>query len=210
MIKLHKVTLICVACVRVDRAIKAIKYSCKDINYGSVKLLTHELIEEEGVEVIPIKKLNYHNYNKFIVYNLHEYIDTDFALIIQDDGFVVNPGQWDDIFFNYDYIGAPWPIKPNLFADTNNNIVRVGNGGFSLRSKKLLELPANFHLTWIQSNEDYFISCIIRRILEDNGVIFATIDVAKKFSHETITDETIGITPFGFHGISQEYYYNLI
>ena len=36
-------------------------------------------------------------------------------------------------FFDYDYIGAPWP---------NNFVNRVGNGGFSLRSKKFLELTA--------------------------------------------------------------------
>ena len=38
-----------------------------------------------------------------------EYIESDFALVVQDDGHIVNPNNWSDEFLAYDYIGAPWP-----------------------------------------------------------------------------------------------------
>ena len=49
----------------------------------------------------------------------------DFDMIVQWDGYAVNPEAWTDDFFNYDYIGATW----------DDGV--VGNGGFSWRSKKL-------------------------------------------------------------------------
>ena len=80
--------------------------------------------------------------------NLNNYIDSDFVLIIQDDGHIVNPHLWDNEFLNYDYIGAPWPNNKkwkNRFSKydekVSSNIIRnfnlnnIGNGGFSLRSK---------------------------------------------------------------------------
>ena len=56
-------------------------------------------------------------------------------LIIQHDGFILNHKAWDNEFLNYDYIGAPvyW---------MGNKLIEVGNGGFSLRSKKLLKIIA--------------------------------------------------------------------
>lgn len=49
----------------------------------------------------------------------------DFDLVVQWDGYAVNPEAWTDEFFNFDYIGATW----------DDGV--VGNGGFSWRSKKL-------------------------------------------------------------------------
>ena len=76
---------------------------------------------------------SYSSYNFFIVNRLSDHIKTDYVLTIQKDGFIINSSSWSDENFNYDYIGAPW------FNPVNQNHLRVGNGGFSLRSKKLLE-----------------------------------------------------------------------
>ena len=62
---------------------------------------------------------------------LHDHISTAHALCIQWDGYVLNAQAWDASFLDYDYIGSVWP----QFGDGH----RVGNGGFSLRSKRLLE-----------------------------------------------------------------------
>ena len=112
MINLNNITMVAVACVRVQETLKALKYSYKNISFNSVKLFTHEDIDDDYIEIINIDKLDYENYNRFIVYELHKYIDTDFVLIIQDDGYIINPTKWSDNFFNYDYIGAIWPIPP--------------------------------------------------------------------------------------------------
>jgi hypothetical protein len=211
MIDLKNVTLISVACIRVDRTLKALKYSKKNINFKSVKLLTNEDIFDDEIEIIKINNLNYEQYNKFIVYDLYKYIDTTHALIIQDDGFVVNPDKWDDIFLNYDYIGAPWPSPTDSFSyrDSFGNIIRVGNGGFSLRSKKILSLSEKLNLEWKSyfgfHNEDGFFTCHNRNSYENNGCKFAPVEIAALFSHEIQTPETIGITPFGFHGKNNPY-----
>jgi hypothetical protein len=51
-------------------------------------------------------------------------------LIYQEDTIVFRKGI--DKFMEYDYIGAPWP------KNQNDNSLCVGNGGFSLRSKKIM------------------------------------------------------------------------
>ncbi len=211
-IQLNNVTIISVACVRVDRALSAIKYSMKDIKFGACKLITNEDIKDDQVEIIKIDKLDYNDYNKFIVYELNKYVDTEFALLVQDDGFVLNANLWDNEFLKYDYIGAPWrlPMDDFSYRDSFKNIVRVGNGGFSLRSKKLMELPDILNLEWKSYfgfyNEDGFICCHNRHLYEENGCKFAPVDVASKFSFEYqieggLNDELT----FGFHGKHNKY-----
>lgn len=59
-------------------------------------------------------------------------VETDFNIIVQNDGYAVNKAAWTDEFLNYDYIGAPW-----LWWGPPEE--QVGNGGFSLRSRKLYD-----------------------------------------------------------------------
>jgi hypothetical protein len=66
----------------------------------------------------------------FVLHELHHYIDSDFVLLVEWDGYIINPTAWTNEFLNFDYIGAVWGHHKDGF--------RVGNGGFSLRSRKLL------------------------------------------------------------------------
>jgi len=204
-LELPNVTLISVTSVKVPETIKSIEKSCEKIKFGDVKLLTSEQVSSENFKVIEIPAIDYEGYSKFIVYELHNYIDTEFALIIQHDGFVTSPDKWDNKFTEYDYIGAPWPLPTDNFSyrDPFGNLIRVGNGGFSLRSKKILQLPTELNLEWRSYfgyyNEDGFFTCHNRHIFEEHGCVFAPIDVAKYFSHENRIPEIEGITPFGFH-----------
>lgn len=108
---------------------------------------------------------SYLEYNYFIIYLLHHFIQTDFVLIVQNDGFVLNGENWQDTFLDYDYIGAPLNSlyciqngtlfqSGQAFWDTHFNNIPEGyfeaqNGGFSLRSKHLLALPSQLDLKWI-------------------------------------------------------------
>lgn len=211
-LELPNVTLVCVTSVNVQRAIKALQYSVKNIEFKNVLLLTSEECVLDNIDVIKINPiLNTDEYSKFIVYELHKYINTEFALIIQEDGFVVNAEQWDGLFLEYDYIGAPWPIPEDDFSfkDSYGNLQRVGNGGFSLRSKKLLRLASELDIEWKSYfgfyNEDGFFCCHNKHIYEANGCKFAPIDVASKFSFETPIPENNGILTFGFHGKNHNY-----
>ena len=204
-IKLENVTIAAVACVRTSETIKALKYSMLGIEFKKAILLTSDDITDNEIEVVKIDKLDYEGYNRFIVYELHKYIETDYVLIVQDDGYVISPQMWRDEFLKYDYIGAPWGLPTDNFSfrDPFNNIIRVGNGGFSLRTKKLLSLPTKLNLEWKPYfgfyNEDGFFTCHNRHLFEKEGCVFAPLDVAKYFSHESQIPEIRGIQPFGFH-----------
>lgn len=39
---------------------------------------------------------------------LDSYIETPHVLVVQYDGFILNPDAWTDEFLEYDYVGAPW------------------------------------------------------------------------------------------------------
>lgn len=216
-IELNNVTIISVSCIRVDSSLKAIKKSMEGIDFYASKLITNENITDDEVDIIKIPKLDYEEYNKFIVYELYKYIDSDYALIVQDDGYVINPDKWTNDFLNYDYIGAPWALpSPNdliSFRDPFGNISRVGNGGFSLRSKKLLSLSTTLNIQWTPYygyyNEDGFFTVYNKHLFEREGCRFAPIDVAAQFSQEVEIPEVIGITPFGYHGKWSKFYVKL-
>ena len=207
MKELLNVTLIALTSVRIPETIKALEYSCKGIKFGSVKLasdikpenlpdfITHEYTEKSS-------SIDEWNYN--IIYNLSKHIDTEYCILIHDNGFIVNPESWRGEFLNYDYIGAPWPLPNDSFSyrDIKGEVIRQGNS-VSLRSKKLLDTPNNLKLEWKPfhwyTNEDGFICVNYRHRYLEEGCVFADIDVAKYFSHESMIPEIQGIKPFAFH-----------
>jgi glycosyltransferase involved in cell wall biosynthesis len=206
-IQLPNVTLVAMATRNVEETLQALNYSCRGVKYGRVKLLSHYTPYEldKNIEFIRIDKIkSIDDWSYKIIYELNQYIDTEFALLVHADGFVVNPSSWKDEFLDYDYIGAPWPFPTDNFSyrDAHGNIVRVGNS-VSLRSKRLLELPIRLNMPWEPFhgywNEDGFICVKNKHIYEANGMKFATLDVAKYFSHEAMIPEVKGIKPFVFH-----------
>jgi hypothetical protein len=214
MINLPNITIVVVDTITADQALKAIKYSCREIEFGAKKLITSQDIQDNDVEIIKCEPLNYFEFSHFCVYRLHEYIDTEFALLIHPDGYVVNPSQWTDEFLQYDYIGAIWPLPHDSFSfrDDAGVIQRMGNGGFTLRSKKLLSLASELNIPW-QSyhgfyNEDGFYCVYHRKTYEKHGCKYAPLEIAAKFSHESHVPENEGIIPFGFHG-KNNFYYNI-
>ncbi len=111
MIELPNVTLFCISSDNVEGALYALKKSMEGINFGAVKLITHEEPDNlpEGIEFSKCYEItSIHDYNYYCIYNLTRHIDTDYCLLVQPDGFVINPDKWDDDWYNYDYIGAPW------------------------------------------------------------------------------------------------------
>jgi hypothetical protein len=209
MLKLPNVTLIAMTSVRIPETIKAIEYSCKGIEYGAVKLASHikpdnlpDYITHEFTE----RSSNIDEWNYNVIYNLSKHVNTEFCILIHDNGFVVNPESWRDEFLEYDYIGAPWPI-PNendkiSYRDINGELIRQGNS-VSLRSKKLLDVPIKLNLEWKPfhgfTNEDGFICVNYRHKYIEEGCKYAPLDIAKYFSHETMIPEIKFIKPFAFH-----------
>ena len=195
MIDLKNITLICVDGVEPTLGVKALRYSMQKINFAKSIIISHIKPENlsDDIEFIEIEKLTHETYSPFFLKNLSNYFDTEYCLTIHDDGFVINPHLWSDEFFNYDYIGAPW--KPGY------GNFRVGNGGFSLRSKKLVELCKDIHLS-PKEHEDGAICIRNRSNLETSGCVFAPVEVAMKFSLECrIPECDFDLNnSFGFHG----------
>jgi hypothetical protein len=204
-LNLPDVTLITVSSVNIPDTIDALMYSLRGINFGAVKFVTHEKPEclPAQIEYCECPRISSRDeYSHYILYQLKDHVDTPYCLVIQKDGFVLNPHLWQDQFLEYDYIGAPWPPQMGL-PDSRGRCVRVGNGGFSLRSKKLLSLPFELGLPFEKKdgllNEDMLLCASFNTILENHGVRFAPVDVARWFSHEHPVKETEAIKPFGFH-----------
>ena len=132
---------------------------------------------------------SYAQYNSDILFHSYEWFDTDFVLFIQFDSRIINPAAWTDEFFKYDYIGAPWIwriMKPQYSKGVGDTNRLVGNGGFSLRSRRLCELMASDYRNTLPSgeNEDVFICQHLRDELESRGVRFAPYEAASKFAVE--------------------------
>jgi hypothetical protein len=190
---LSNVTLIGIDCVDLKRLQLAADISTKEISFGAVKLLSS--IQSNDPRTVMIRHLgSVQEYSDFMIKELDKYIDTEFALVFQYDGFILNPNAWSDEFLNYDYIGAPWYHLGPL---------RVGNGGFSLRSKKLTSwLSKNWPTVKSRINpEDIYISRFARPFLEHAGMKFAPEDVASRFSKEGNERSVAWNGEFGFHGI---------
>ena len=160
MIELPNVTLFCISSDNVEGALYALNKSMEGINFGAVKLITHKEPDNlpEGIEFSKCYEItSIHDYNYYCIYNLTRHIDTDYCLLVQPDGFVINPDKWDDEWYNYDYIGAPWPWREQGFVTPFGEHIAVGNGGFSLRSKKLLDVPGKVDVPFdVVATNDFY------------------------------------------------------
>jgi hypothetical protein len=199
------VTLVAVTGVHVDAAQRALQRSMAGLRFRQVKLIASAPPSrpDRRIEQIAIPPMTLADYNRFILYELHRHIDTGHVLIVQADGFVLNPRRWNPAWLSYDYIGAPWPplrLKDGVLAPWPN---RVGNGGFSLRSRRLLQLVAEHPGSHEHGRpEDVFICVDLLDRLRDQDIRFADPEEAARFSLED-PEHRFGQSPrtsFGFHG----------
>jgi hypothetical protein len=222
-LELNDITLLTVTSVDLDSAANALLISSEYCKFGSIKMLspTRPISLHKTIEHIAIPPIDSVGYSKFIIEDLHKFVDTEFCLCIQSDGFVINPTQWTNDFLKYDYLGAPWPSAVNIdsgpigkfYFDKN----RVGNGGFSLRSKKFLGACSRIkfdELNFPTKSEDVIICHFLYEEMLRAGIKFAPLDLASKFSVESlIENQNRNLeTSFGFHGkhwLSNDYLYKL-
>lgn len=198
MLKLPNITLILLTNRDFKGAKRAIDKSCEGIEFGAVKIIWDEKIT--GID----------EWNRKIIYDLPKYVDTSHALLIHQDGYVINPQLWNPEWLELDYIGAPWPLPKDNYSylDELGRLQRVGNS-VSLRSKKLMEAVArtpesyfwSFKEKYGNTNEDGYISCHNRVLLELSGCKFATLEQAVHFSKEHEIPENKGVDTFAFHEV---------
>lgn len=162
---------------------------CKKVlSFSNHPIITGETF----IRINPIGNLK--EYSEFVLQSIPHFIDSEHVVIIQWDGFAVNRKLWDNAFLSCDFIGAPWSDKP---PDKN-----VGNGGFSLRSSRLMQavrqIPIHTSDEIFEGDaEDVLICQHYRNTLEGLNMTFADFETARRFSYEN------GPNPgrsFGFHG----------
>jgi hypothetical protein len=208
--ELKNVTLLGIDCVDIKRLRLAISICQNNFEFAEVKILTSlDVANKENV--VKIKAINStEEYSNFIINDLWQYVDTPHVLLVQYDGFILNSEAWADEYLDYDYIGAPWLVAD--WSVTNFSFPQelvgkfvVGNGGFSLRSKRMLILTSQLSKTGKIAKlhpEDVSLCVWYRKLLEDKGIKFAPIELAKKFSFES--EDKINYfwdEQFGFHGL---------
>ena len=191
-VKLPLVTLIAVTSVALDATVRALTASLDQAEFHKALLLSDRLPKEpldtriEWHQIRPLKTRS--DYSRFLLHELVDYIHTSHVLCVQWDGYVLDGAAWEPSFLEYDYIGAIWPH----FRDAWN----VGNGGFSLRSRRLLRVTADLPYGGAEP-EDVFICRSFRTALEQIGIHFAPEAVAKLFAYERTAPTG---NEFGFHG----------
>lgn len=206
---LPTVTLLGIDCVNIERLMLAADICRERFKFADVKLLT-SLPAPVGAPTVEIPPINSSaEYSEFVIRRLAEYVDTPHVLIIQYDGFILNPQAWDDAFLEYDYIGAPQHIRQPFvkwFGLPQELVGQwvVGNGGFSLRSKGFVdvcaELAQNGTITEFHP-EDNRLCITYRSELEARGMKYAPRIVAERFSFEGEDGANQWNGEFGFHGI---------
>lgn len=189
---LPQVTLCAATSVNVKATLRALEVSLAQVDFAACKLLTDAPVRPDhpGITVVPIRRLESSAaYSDFLLTQMVDHVETSYCLVIQWDGHVIDAARWRAEFLDYDYIGASWP----QFDDGQD----VGNGGFSLRSRRLMEAcrDPEFHPF---HPEDIAIGRANRNWLEGRGMRFAPRTLAEMFSTERRGELE---TSFGYHGV---------
>lgn len=219
MIRLQDVTLISLAAIGFDKTLDALIASQEGLSFYDAKIITPtkplhlpNSVRWENSGPLRLRSPGVDDYSHYFLYDIWRHVDSDYCLVVQGDGFVINPRLWSADFLQFDYIGAPWPIKRSAYVDPFGNHQRVGNGGFSLRSRRLLTTPTRIEIPFDVNASDFYrnfnsgslaedgnISVHNRHLFEQDGNVFAPVEVAVRFSQELRVPEMRGVESFGFH-----------
>jgi hypothetical protein len=197
-LQLPDVTLVALDTVCHDLTMLAVKECMDKAQFGAVHIHTNDFTPYQRAEIdgvhFPISPFpTVDDAMKYLWYGVPQRIDTSHFLMVQWDSGIVNTAQWSDEFLGYDYVGAPW----GWHGDAHE----VGNGGFSLRSRRLMQYIAEHRDKFpLGHPEDAFLCRHYRPLLEQAGFRWAPVDAALRFSFER-TGFSGPDRHFGYHGI---------
>lgn len=211
------VTLVAISGVQIGKTLIALLKCRWKFNFAEVLFITTARLPSRllgiKVEKPRFSSLNSIDaYSYYCIYGLYNHIETTHCLIVQADSCITYASKWSEDFLNYDYIGAPWPIKADAYIDPFGVHQRVGNGGFSLRSRKLLNVPNEIDIPWDPNNSEFYkhmgansfsedgnICVHNRHLYEKMGCKFAPLEIALQFAKELPVPEYDGSITFGYH-----------
>jgi hypothetical protein len=141
-IDLSNIGLLIIDCVNTDRALKTLNHCADLCSFRDILFLTDKDVETPNhVQLIKIPKIDSHiSLDNFIAKDLHTFLSSfkvSHFLMVQYDGFIINPNAWSEDFLNYDFIGAPSITigSPPL----EHGDVPFFNSGFCLFTLKFLQ-----------------------------------------------------------------------
>ncbi|OYU92605.1 MAG: hypothetical protein CFE45_22615 [Burkholderiales bacterium PBB5] len=192
-LNLPDVTLVCVDTRTPALGIAAMQRCQAQVQFADALLFT-ELARvptpPAGIRLLPLQIDSVPAYSDFMLRGLLPHITTSHLLVVQWDGYVLDAGQWDPAWLQCDYLGAPLRNEPPERA--------VGNGGFSLRSRRLLQALQDPALA-MRHPEDICICHDHRAVLEQrHGLRFGSLAQARRFAYERVLPDA---PTFGFHGL---------
>lgn len=173
--------------------------SSKNLNFGKKIIYTcvKPNIDPVDFEIKMIDEIPHNKFSDEIFKIYANSFDTEHVINFHCDGFIQNPDAWSNSYLDYDYIGAPIFYRGEIFC---------GNGGFSLRSKKICQRAYELfeenknHLR--NHNEDVVISYFLRNQLKNEGFRIPNLDTASRFSTEHYSEDHFNFeNSFGMHEI---------
>lgn len=196
-LQLPTVTLLAVDCLNTDLIIKVIEHCKSKCDFGAVKFLTSIPCDYE--HVIKIKPLNsLIAYSVFMLKHAYEYIDTSHILTIQRDGWILNPESFDYSLLELDFVGG-------LYMQYD----KCGSGGFSLRSKKIMEEVSKAVPYWDGTQQEaeriteelgYYEDGVLSLSEFSKGFKIASLEQAANFSQAGNRNKKyFREKPFGWH-----------
>ena len=166
--------------------------------FSDIIVFTDQIELFLGYNLVEVK---YREYKQWCVWRLTElpkFRDkmglASHMLFVESDSAIAKPDAWTNSFLEYDYIGAPWLDGVQ------------GNGGFVLYSYRLLEALEALNIPATETAchpSDMKICRVYRRYFENQGIKFAPLKVAQRFSSEQgpYTD-SFGV--HNYHGCQQK------
>ena len=192
-LELPDVTVVVIDAVAHDLTCLALEDTLREITPALICIWSND------VRVVPATSVPIHyvraaprsleEVGRLLWYDVPRLVETSHALFVQWDGWPINGSIWDSRWLNFDFIGAPW--------GWHGDGLEVGNGGFSLRSRRLMrrvaELPRTY---WLGAPEDAVLCRVHRPRLEQLGFRWASVEEAERFAFERAAPRP----SFGFHG----------
>ena len=190
---LPDVTLVCVDTHTPELALDAMQRCREGIRFADAVLFTEAArvaVAPAGIRIVDVRIASVSEYSRFMLRSLGEHLHSSHLLVVQWDGFVLDPAAWQEQFLRYDYIGAPWHDRPPQRS--------VGNGGFSLRSRRLLDALLDPAIEPTHPEDVCICEQHRQRLEQVHGLSFAPPELAQQFAFERMAP--VGAT-FGFHGL---------
>jgi hypothetical protein len=142
-LQLPTITLLIADDIAPERAKNVLEICKRHADFGAVKLLTSKEVEG-AIKIQPLNSLI--AYSVFMLTEAYRHVETEHCLVVQRDGFILNPESWKPEWLELDYVA---PIFMQTYADGE----KVGSGGFSLRSKLMMKRIAHEYPVWDGTQE---------------------------------------------------------